>query len=405
MGMFREPLILTAIAFGLILPAAYILRRPHNFAFVLMLPLMLYPRPVRSRISRRFRVRSWVHFANLTTGAAAFLFLFAAWLGLRTFSPTLTSAQLADVIRPQLHAGDMLAIHGEYEAGSTLGFYLRRNDIHIIEGRSSNLWYGSFFPDAPPIFETRESIAQKWSGSQRIFLWQDPSESSESSRPPLSLKPVYLIASSGGKQILSNQPAKSGDVPMENKPDNIVIGAPLDSEDGAEDDGVHVVEIKLQALRRDDGQAWLCSHEEGGHRAVFRIEFDQPYAGDAAEAVPAHFGKGRFVSQQSSDGTALLAELARALEAHNPKLHGPRTGRLEFTYVDFGHELSVAAAGGLQTKPAGDWTAMKLFLGENSEEDEGEVFFFFNPKTGMAEFVEKDAEYGDIVLEHLAAVL
>ena len=35
------------------------------------------------------------------------------------------------------------------EYGSTLGFYLQRSDLHILEGRSSNLWYGSFFPDAP----------------------------------------------------------------------------------------------------------------------------------------------------------------------------------------------------------------------------------------------------------------
>ena len=86
----------------------------------------------------------------------------------------------------------------------TLGFYLRRNDLHIVEGRSSNLWYGSFFPDAPPIFETRQSIAAKWPGPQRIFLWQDPTDQD---RPPLALPgPVYVIANSGGKQILSNQP-------------------------------------------------------------------------------------------------------------------------------------------------------------------------------------------------------
>jgi hypothetical protein len=98
----------------------------------------------------------------------------------------------------------MIAIHGEYEAGSTLGFYLHRADLHIVEGRSSNLWYGSFFPDAPKIFETRESISQKWSGNQRIFLWQDQSDQD---RSPLALPaPVFVVANSGGKQILSNQP-------------------------------------------------------------------------------------------------------------------------------------------------------------------------------------------------------
>ncbi len=174
LGLFRLPLALTAVALCAGPLANYLLRR------------MQKP-----------------HAATLSLAAASFLFLVAAHQGLRIFSPTLTSYQLADAIRPQLHAGDLLAIHGEYEAGSTLGFYLRRNDIHIVEGRSSNLWYGSFFPDAPAIFETRESIAQKWSGPQRIFLWQDPQDHD---RPPFPLSPIYVLASSGGHQILSNQP-------------------------------------------------------------------------------------------------------------------------------------------------------------------------------------------------------
>ena len=148
--------------------------------------------------------RNRLHAANLALSAAAFVFLFAAWKALVIFSPTLTSEQLARAIAAQLCPGDLVAIHGEYEAGSTLGFYLRRADLHIVEGRSSNLWYGSFFPDAPSIFESRQSIAQKWAGPQRIFLWQDPSDQD---RPPLNLPgPVFVIANSGGKQILSNQP-------------------------------------------------------------------------------------------------------------------------------------------------------------------------------------------------------
>ena len=174
LGMFRTPLVLTVVAlFGGTL-AHWILRW-----------------------------RGLPDAATLALAAGSFLFLVAAHQGLVIFSPTLTSHQLAEAIAPQLKPGDMVAIHGEYEAGSTLGFYLRRNDLHIVEGRSSNLWYGSFFPDAPPIFETRESIAAKWSAPQRIFLWQDPSDAE---RPVLKLPgDVYVIANSGGKQILSNQ--------------------------------------------------------------------------------------------------------------------------------------------------------------------------------------------------------
>ncbi len=185
LGLFRTPLALTAIAFGLILPAAVAFGAAARYF------------PDEEKHTGR---------SGLLLAASAFLFLIAAHQGLVIFSPTLTSYQLARSIAPQLHPGDMIAIHGEYEAGSTLGFYLRRNDLHIVEGRSSNLWYGSFFPDAPPIFETRESIARKWTGPQRIFLWQDPSDTE---RPPLELPgTVYVIGNSGGKQILSNQAKK-----------------------------------------------------------------------------------------------------------------------------------------------------------------------------------------------------
>ncbi len=150
--------------------------------------------------------------------AGAFLFLFAAHAGLVTFSPVLSSAQLARAIAPQLKPGDLVVINGEYEAGSTLGFYLGRPGyvtgtgtyptpspsappIHILHGRSSNLWYGSFFTDAPLIFEDDASLAAKWSSPKRIFLWTDPDN-----LPSLPQGSVFPIAASGGKEIVSNQP-------------------------------------------------------------------------------------------------------------------------------------------------------------------------------------------------------
>jgi 4-amino-4-deoxy-L-arabinose transferase-like glycosyltransferase len=186
MGAFRQPLILTAIAlFGGTL-ANWFAR--------------LHYKP---------------HAGNLWLAAAAITFLLAAHVGLQTFSPVLTSRPLADAIAPLLKpAGsrfpDIIVIHGEYEAASTLGFYLHRPNsaedtretaIHILNGRSSNLWYGSFFPDAPPIFEDDVSLALKWSGTRRVFLWQDLSEPL-----PKLLGKTYFIAQSGGKEILSNQP-------------------------------------------------------------------------------------------------------------------------------------------------------------------------------------------------------
>jgi hypothetical protein len=76
--------------------------------------------------------------------------------------------------------------------------------IYILEGRSSNLWYGSFFPDAPDIFETPQTIARRWSGPQRIFLWQDLGN--EPTPLPALPGAIYVVARSGGKEIVSNQP-------------------------------------------------------------------------------------------------------------------------------------------------------------------------------------------------------
>jgi 4-amino-4-deoxy-L-arabinose transferase-like glycosyltransferase len=170
MGAFRVPLMLTAIALAGGTMANVILRfmnksRMGNYALVAMMVV----------------------------------FLIAAHMALVSFSPVLSSRALADAIRPRLQAGDVVEIHGEYEAGSTLGFYLRRQ-IRILNGRSSNLWYGSFFNDAPQLFDDDASFRRLWSGPQRIFLWTPVDE------VPALTTPAYVIAQSGGKEILSNRP-------------------------------------------------------------------------------------------------------------------------------------------------------------------------------------------------------
>ena len=171
MGAFRVPLVIATIAIFTGALANWQLRRIH--------------RP---------------HAANVCLAAATFAFLVATHLGLQIFSPVLTSKELANAIAVELKPNDLIVIHGEYESASTLGFYLRRSDLHILEGRSSNLWYGSFFPDAPPIFEDIGSLRIKWSGPRRIFLWTEPEH------VPILPGRVYLIAQSGGKEILSNEP-------------------------------------------------------------------------------------------------------------------------------------------------------------------------------------------------------
>ena len=109
MGAFPRPFITTAIAL-----------------FIGTLACWLLPRDYKP------------HAGNLWLVAATFGFLLAAHLGLQIFSPVLTSQQLADAIAPELKP-DIIVIHGEYESASTLGFYLRQTNLHILNGRSSNL--------------------------------------------------------------------------------------------------------------------------------------------------------------------------------------------------------------------------------------------------------------------------
>jgi 4-amino-4-deoxy-L-arabinose transferase-like glycosyltransferase len=170
MGAFRVPLILVAIALGVGTFANMILRsinmiRIGNYALVTMMVV----------------------------------FLIAVHLALVTFSPVLSSKALADAIGPRIETGDVVEINGEYEAGSTLGFYLQRQ-VRILNGRSSNLWYGSFFDDAPRIFDDEASFGRLWRGPTRVFLWTPLDQ------VPALAGPAYSIARSGGKEVLSNQP-------------------------------------------------------------------------------------------------------------------------------------------------------------------------------------------------------
>jgi 4-amino-4-deoxy-L-arabinose transferase-like glycosyltransferase len=174
MGFFRGPLIDTAAAF-----------------FVGVAGNLFY------------RLRGRARYANGFLAGMAATFLIAAHLALQTFAPVLSSQTLALAIHRDIEPSDVLEIQGEYEAGSTMGFYLQRQ-VRILNGRSSNLWYGSFFSDAPKIFDDLASFQNLWSGPQRVFLW------TETNDVPALTGPVYVIAGRGGKEILSNQPNQSG---------------------------------------------------------------------------------------------------------------------------------------------------------------------------------------------------
>jgi hypothetical protein len=154
------------------------------------------------------RRRNRLFTANLSLAAASVCLLLAVHEGLVRFYPTLGSKQLSEAIlqaqrNSPSRSSDLILIDGELTAGSTLLFYTQ-HPVHLVNGRINGPWYGSLWPDAPHIFETDGSLRQLWAGHQRLFLL---TYHPEDRVPDLSrFGAVHVLASAGGKSVLSNQP-------------------------------------------------------------------------------------------------------------------------------------------------------------------------------------------------------
>ena len=136
---------------------------------------------------------------NVALAAMMVVLLACVHSSFRTFSPILSSYNLAEAIRKQFRPGDVIVIDGQYHQASTLNFYTGVQ-VHVLHEPSGNLWYGAKFPDAPRIFETQESLAALWRGSAQVFLWTDQEE-------PKELRGLrsFPLARSGGKLIFTNR--------------------------------------------------------------------------------------------------------------------------------------------------------------------------------------------------------
>lgn len=135
-------------------------------------------------------------------------FFFFAQTSLAAFEPYLSSRALAEAISREFAEGDVIVINGEYEGGSSLNFYTRQM-VYILDGRSANLEYGSYFEDAPRIFIDEKELASMWAGTERVFLFTDSAHPRLDVLTRFSLSGrVYTVAESGGKVVLTNRQSK-----------------------------------------------------------------------------------------------------------------------------------------------------------------------------------------------------
>jgi 4-amino-4-deoxy-L-arabinose transferase-like glycosyltransferase len=142
--------------------------------------------------------------ANLALTAMMMGVLYAVFLGYVTFSPVISSKSMALQIKQSYQPGQTIVINHDYEFGSTLNFYTGI-PVHMLNGRKADLWFGSFFPDAPQVFEDDESFVSLWYGLNRVYFFLEESDVDEALKG-IDPKTIRVFARSGGKVVLTNQP-------------------------------------------------------------------------------------------------------------------------------------------------------------------------------------------------------
>ncbi len=148
------------------------------------------------RVRRRHYASTWAAALGMA------VFLVAAHIALGRFGPYLSSRDLAQKIAAQERPGDRVMIYGDQAFGSSLLFYLQR-PVELVEGRTTSMWFGSTFPDAPKIYLTAADLQRDWTGNSRIFLFVPPHLKVKVD----SLLPNrFVVAEESGKYVYSNHP-------------------------------------------------------------------------------------------------------------------------------------------------------------------------------------------------------
>lgn len=140
--------------------------------------------------------------AFLSIALMMVLFFQAARLALVTFDPYLSSRTLAEKLM-QSPPGELIVNH-HYYVFSSVFFYTNRRAL-LLNGKFNNLVYGAAAPDAPPVFIDDQDFKKRWASPQRYYLLVSDERwaSIEALTKPSER---IMIASSGGKYLLTNHP-------------------------------------------------------------------------------------------------------------------------------------------------------------------------------------------------------
>ena len=124
------------------------------------------------------------------------------------FEPVLSSKDFAGVILRQYQPNDRIVVNGIYEHSSSLNFYTGLQ-LSVLNGYFGNLWYGSYFPDAPQIFYDDASFLGLWNSRERVFFFFEDNDL----KAFLERHPGFkyrVLAEGGGKKLVVNSQDDSG---------------------------------------------------------------------------------------------------------------------------------------------------------------------------------------------------
>jgi 4-amino-4-deoxy-L-arabinose transferase-like glycosyltransferase len=148
------------------------------------------------RIKRKHFASTWALAVTMT------VFLVAAHVALIRFDPYLSSRVLVERIQQQVQPQDRVLIYGDQAYGSSLLFYLK-HPVELVNGRTTSMWFGSTFPDAPHIFLDDADLVRLWNSGTRVFLFVPDFQQKKVDEVLGPNKLVY--ASSSGKIVYTNR--------------------------------------------------------------------------------------------------------------------------------------------------------------------------------------------------------
>ncbi|MHC1742275.1 MAG: ArnT family glycosyltransferase [Syntrophobacteraceae bacterium] len=122
--------------------------------------------------------------------------------GMEAFESILSSRGLAKTIQYHHKPNDRIIVNGVYERGSSINFYTGVQ-LSVLNGHFGNLWYGSYFPDAPPIFFDDAALLDLWRSKERVFFFSEaaPFKAFIARHPDFEYR---LLAEDGGKKVVVN---------------------------------------------------------------------------------------------------------------------------------------------------------------------------------------------------------